>query len=57
LQAAIKNIKLFEGYTGAAHQDICRLNNNVGCEGAAHRDIFWCIANHEPVCRFLKLYL
>jgi hypothetical protein len=30
---------LLQGYTGAAHQNLCSLNNNVGEEGAGHRNI------------------
>jgi hypothetical protein len=28
-----------QGYTGAAHQNLCGLNNNGGEGGAAHRNI------------------
>jgi hypothetical protein len=28
-----------QGYTGAAHQNLCSLNDNGGEGGAAHRDI------------------
>jgi hypothetical protein len=26
-------------YTGAGHQNLCSLNNNIGKEGAVHRNI------------------
>jgi hypothetical protein len=57
--STIKITKLLYGYTGAAHQQLCCLNNNGCCRGAAHRNIF--LLHRKPrtlahVCSTAKVW-